>query len=310
MMSSGLNIFVVAVTVLNTVAALALLLWMRKRRGESARTTDTTGHIWDGDLKELNNPLPRWWLWLFILSVVFAVAYAALYPGLGNHRGILGWTQVKQWEQMQAQQESEAQRILARFAEHDPGELALDPAAVRIGRNLFANNCAACHGSDGRGSTGFPNLTDADWLWGGSPELIQTSIAGGRTGVMAPWGELLGERGVADTAAYVMSLSGRKTQQGNVAAGETHFRTYCVACHGDHGQGNPEVGAPNLTDNVWLHGGSPAAIRATIASGRQNEMPAQAERLGDTRVRLLAAYVLSLGETRMAQRVVDARAAR
>lgn len=302
MMGSGLAIFVVVITVLNTIAAVALLLWMRKRRGESIRTTDTTGHVWDGDLKELNNPLPRWWLWLFLLSVAFSVVYAVLYPGLGNHAGTLGWTQVKQWEEMQARQESEAQRILARFADRDPGQLAADPDAVRIGRNLFANNCAACHGSDGRGAAGFPNLTDADWLWGGSPELVQASISGGRMGVMAPWAEILGERGVDDATAYVLSLSGRKAPRGDAVAGQTHFQTYCIACHGANGQGNPDVGAPNLTDNVWLHGGSAAAIRATIAGGRQNQMPAQGDRLGDTRVRLLAAYVLSLGETRVAQR--------
>lgn len=302
MMSSGLSIFVVVLTILNTVAAVGLLLWMRKRRSESASTTDTTGHVWDGDLRELNNPLPRWWLWLFLITVVFSVGYVVLFPGLGNHPGTLGWTQVREWEQMQAQQEIAAQRILARFADRGPGELALDPDAVRIGRNLFANECAACHGADGRGSAGFPNLTDADWLWGGSPELVQASIHEGRMGVMTPWGEILGERGVDDATAFVMSLSGRKAPQGDAAAGAVHFRTYCVACHGETGAGNPDVGGPNLTDNVWLHGGSTAAIRATIDNGRQNQMPAQGERLGELRVRLLTAYVLSLGETRLAGR--------
>jgi len=241
-------------------------------------------------------------LWLFVISVIFAVIYALLYPGLGNHPGALGWTQVKQWEQMQARQESEAQRILARFAGRDPAELALEPAAVSIGRNLFANECAACHGSDGRGAVGFPNLTDADWLWGGTSEMIQTTITQGRIGVMAPWGEILGDAGVDNAAAYVMSLSGRKAPVGDPVAGETLFKTYCVACHGENGRGNHDLGAPNLTDSVWLHGGSIAAIRTTIANGRQNQMPAQGDRLGETRIRLLAAYVMSLGETRVAQR--------
>jgi len=294
--SPAVSVFIIVLTVLNTVAAVGLLVWMRKRRGESDRTSDTTGHVWDGDLREYNNPLPRWWLWLFVLSVLFAVVYVALYPGLGGIRGALGWSQVRQWEEMQAQQERQAQTILARFTGRDPLELAGDPAAVAIGRNLFANNCAACHGSDGRGATGFPNLADADWLWGGDAETVRTSIAQGRMGVMAPWQEVLGDKGVTDAAAYVMTLSGRKAGVGDAAAGAAHFATYCVACHGPDGRGNTAVGAPNLTDGIWLHGGSETRIRETIALGRQNNMPAQESRLGDTRIRLLAAYVLSLGE--------------
>ena len=295
-MSPAVSIFIIVLTVLNTVAAVWLLVWMRKRRGEAERTSDTTGHVWDGDLREYNNPLPRWWLWLFVLSVVFAVVYVALYPGLGNMRGVLGWSQVKEWQQMQAQQERQAQTILARFADREPLELAADPAAVAIGRNLFANNCAACHGSDGRGSTGFPNLTDADWLWGGDAETVRTSIAQGRMGIMAPWQEVLGDQGVGDVSAYVMTLSGRKASAGDAAVGAAQYATYCVACHGPDGRGNMAVGAPDLTDGIWLHGGSEARIRETIALGRQNNMPAQESRLGDTRIRLLAAYVLSLGE--------------
>lgn len=301
-MSDGMSWFVIILTTVNTVAAVWLLVWMRKRRSETDTTTDTTGHTWDGDLKEYNNPLPRWWLWLFILSVIFAVVYTVLYPGLGKHPGTLGWTQVNQWEAMQAKQEIEAQRILARFVDRDPAELSSDPSAIAIGRNLFANECAACHGSDGRGSTGFPNLTDADWLWGGEPELIQTSITEGRAGIMAPWIDVIGKTGVSDAAAYVMSLSGRKAPEGNPVAGETHYKTYCVACHGENGQGNHALGAPNLTDNVWLHGGSFNSIRSVIEQGRQNQMPAQGDRLGDTRIRLLTAYVISMGETRVAQR--------
>ena len=299
-MSPAVSAFIVILTVLNTVAAVGLLVWMRKRRGEAGRTTDTTGHVWDGDLREYNNPLPRWWLWLFVLSVLFAVVYVVLYPGLGNFRGILGWSQVQQFEQMQAQQERQAQTILARFSGRDPMDLASDPAAVAIGRNLFANNCAACHGSDGRGATGFPNLTDGDWLWGGDAETVLTSIAQGRMGIMAPWQEVLGDQGVDDVTAHVMSLSGRKAASGDAAAGQAQYAMYCVACHGPDGRGNMAVGAPNLTDNIWLHGGSEAKISETIALGRQNNMPAQEARLGDTRTRLLAAYVLSLSETRRA----------
>ena len=300
MMSSTMSLFVAAAAILNTVAAVALLVWMRKRRGEAPQTGTTTGHTWDGDLREYNNPLPRWWLWLFVLSVVFAIIYAVLYPALGNARGSLGWSQVAQWEQLQAEQEKTAQRVLAVYADRSSQELARDPGALAIGRNLFANNCAACHGSDGRGARGFPNLTDGDWLWGGTPETIETSIAQGRMGVMAPWGEILGPKGVDDAAAFVLSLSGRKADQGDVAAGRTHFMTYCVACHGAEGKGNQDLGAANLTDNIWLHGGTPERIRETIATGRQNVMPAHADRLGALRVKLLAAYVQSLGEVRVA----------
>lgn len=295
-MSSGVSLFIIILTVLNTVAAVWLLYWMRKGPGEASTTKDTTGHVWDGDLQELNNPLPRWWLWLFILSVIFAVGYVALYGGLGNLKGTLGWSQVKQWEALQAEQERSSQIILARFADLEVAELINDGQAIGIGRNLFANQCAACHGSDGRGSLGFPNLTDDDWLWGGDPEDIVASITQGRMGVMTPWGDVLGESGLDDAAAYVMSLSNRTAPRGKVAAGAEYYASYCAACHGDDARGVAVLGAPNLTDNIWLHGGSFEAIRATIANGRQNNMPAQ-EQLGETRIKLLAAYVLSLGES-------------
>ena len=299
-MSDGISLFIALAAILNTVAAVALLIWMRKRRGEATTTEDTTGHVWDGDLREYNNPLPRWWLWLFVLTVIFAVAYVILYPGLGNNRGTLGWTQQRQWEAMQTEQEQRTAAILAVYRDRGSAELAHDPQALAIGRNLFANNCAACHGSDGRGARGFPNLTDRDWLWGGTPEAIETTISQGRTGMMAPWSEVLGTKGVADAAAFVLSLSGRKADTGDAAEGRAQFMTYCVACHGPEGKGNQDLGAANLTDDIWLHGGTPERIRETIANGRQSVMPAHADRLGTLRVKLLAAYVQSLGEVRVA----------
>ncbi len=299
-MSDGISLFIALAAILNTVAAVALLIWMRKRRGEATTTEDTTGHVWDGDLREYNNPLPRWWLWLFVLTVIFAVAYVILYPGLGNNRGTLGWTQQRQWEAMQTEQEQRTAAILAVYRDRGSAELAHDPQALAIGRNLFANNCAACHGSDGRGARGFPNLADRDWLWGGTPEAIETTISQGRTGMMAPWSEVLGTKGVADAAAFVLSLSGRKADTGDAAAGRAQFMTYCVACHGPEGKGNQDLGAANLTDGIWLHGGTPQRIRETIANGRQSVMPAHADRLGTLRVKLLAAYVQSLGEVRVA----------
>lgn len=296
-MSSGFSIFVVVVTLLNIAAAVWLLLWMRKRRGEESSTaSDTTGHVWDGDLCEYNNPLPRWWLWLFILSVIFSLVYLVLYPGMGNARGTLGWTQQAQFEAMQAEQERKSQAMLAQFADRSPVELTRDPQALAVGRNLFANNCAACHGSDGRGAIGFPNLTDNDWLWGGEPDMIEASIRDGRQGVMAPWIDLLGPKGVDDVSAYVLSLSGRKAVSGNPATGKAQFETICVVCHGVDGTGNPALGAPNLADNIWVYGGSQVRVNESIANGRMGVMPEHGERLGEVRVKLLTAYVISMGE--------------
>jgi len=294
--SPGLSAFVIILTSLNIIGAAWLMLSMRRRRGgEPGPSAETTGHVWDGDLGELNNPLPRWWLWLFFISVGFALAYLALYPGLGSYKGWLGWTSINQHEAQQRASEAEAQQVLARFAGKPVAELRHDPAALAVGRNLFANQCAGCHGSDGRGNPGFPNLTDQDWLYGGSPEQVEATIAGGRAGVMIAWRDILGARGVEDVTAYVLSLSGRALPSGKVASGAALFAANCAACHGADGRGNQALGAPNLTDQVWLYGGSVEAVRTSIAAGRQGQMPAQLERLGPQRVKLLAAYVLSLG---------------
>jgi cytochrome c oxidase cbb3-type subunit 3 len=245
-------------------------------------------------LREYNNPLPRWWLWLFVITVLFGIGYLVLYPGLGTFGGTLGWSQLKQHSAESAANEARISATLAPFAGRTPVDLSNDRVALGIGRNLFANNCAACHGADGRGAPGFPNLADGDWLWGGTPERIIESISAGRNGVMAPWGEVLGPSGVEDMVAYVMSLSGRSLPAGNAANGRAKFGEICIACHGADGRGNQDLGAPNLTDGIWLHGGSIASLRQTIAQGRQNAMPAHLEQLGDVRVNLLAAYVLSL----------------
>jgi cytochrome c oxidase cbb3-type subunit 3 len=191
--------------------------------------------------------------------------------------------------------------MLAQFAGKTPVELMQDPRAITVGRNLFANNCAACHGSDGRGAPGFPNITDADWLWGGEPETIEATIREGRNGIMTPWIDVIGPKGVDDVVAYVMSLSGRQANGGDAAAGKTQFEAICAACHGVDGKGNHALGAPNLTDNVWLHGGSQATIRETVTKGRNGVMPAHGDRMGEARVKLLTAYVLSMGEQRVAQ---------
>jgi cytochrome c oxidase cbb3-type subunit 3 len=201
---------------------------------------------------------------------------------------------VAQYESQSRQAEALLARTFAPYEHASLQTLAQDPGALRVGRNLFLNNCAGCHGSDARGAPGFPNLTDADWLWGGTPDTVLASIRGGRTGVMPAWETVLGGEGVENMLTYVMSLSGRKLPAGDAEAGKQKFAEICAACHGIDGKGNPLLGAPNLTDSTWLHGGALATIRETIARGRQGQMPAHEERLGETRTKLLAAYVLSL----------------
>ena len=267
------------------------------RSGESAAGPDTTGHVWDGDLREYNNPLPRWWLWLFVLSAVFMVVYLVLYPGMGSWQGTLGWTSTAQHAELQKRLEADAQKVLAPFAGQSIEQLRASPAALAVGRNLFNDNCILCHGSDARGAPGFPNLTDNDWLWGGSPETIEATIANGRTGVMTGWQQVLGgERASRTCWPTCCRCPAAACRRGMSRTARHLFTTNCVACHGENGQGNQTLGAPNLTDNIWLYGGSVAAVRETIAKGRQGQMPAQLERLGELRVRLLAAYVLSLGD--------------
>jgi cytochrome c oxidase cbb3-type subunit 3 len=297
--SKGWSLYVAVISIANIVAMLWLLWWMRRGRDDPGRAgPETTGHTWDGDLREYNNPLPRWWLWLFILSIVFGVAYLVAYPGLGNYAGVLGWSSRAQHAEQAAASEALIQQTLAPFRDRTVEALAADPAALRVGRNLFVNNCVQCHGSDGRGAPGFPNLTDSDWLWGSAPETIVATITLGRTAVMAPWKNVLGERGVEDVLAYVLSLSGRSAAAGDLANGKQKFGEICAACHGAGGRGNQQLGAPNLTDNVWLYGGTVTAIRETVSNGRQGVMPAQGERLGPVRIKLLAAYVESLNQTR------------
>ena len=295
-MSATASILVTLAVLVNIAALMWLLAGLRRKRGESSSTTETTGHVWDGDLRELNNPLPRWWLWLFVLTTVFGLAYLVVYPGLGNFAGTLGWSS----QQQLAQQSAEADKLLARtfkpYENQSVIALAANPEALRIGRNLFVNNCAACHGSDGRGAPGFPNLTDRDWLWGGTPEMIVQSISVGRSSTMPAWRSALGgDSGVEDVLRYVMSLSGRDLPAGDLESGRAKFATICSACHGADGRGNPLLGAPNLTDQIWLNGGSVISVRTSIANGRHAEMPAHLARLGATRVNLLAAYVVSLG---------------
>ena len=266
-------------------------------RGSSKSETETgvpTGHVWDENLEELNNPLPRWWLILFYITIVFSIGYLILYPGMGSFKGILGWSEVGEYEQEVADAEAEFGPIFAQFEKTPIPELASDPAAMKAGERLYVNYCAVCHGSDARGATGFPNLRDNDWLYGGSPEMIMMSIMSGRVGAMPAWGDSLGEEGVNEVATYVMSLAGRDVDTSLADAGKAKYDMFCVGCHMPDGTGNQALGAPNLTNNIWLYGGSPRAIKETLAKGRNGKMPAHSEFLGSAKSHILAAYVYSL----------------
>jgi len=298
-MTSGWSLFVVLVTILNILACVWLLRWTSKPRapGEKIGGGADTGHVWDTDLREYNNPLPRWWLWVFYITVAFGLVYLVLYPGLGNFKGIKGWSQAAQYDQEKAAAEAKASTYYAQFAGMTVAQLAADPKAMATARNLFQVNCAQCHGSDGGGAKGFPNLTDKNWQWGGDPDTVVQTITAGRIAAMPPWGPVLGLAGVDSVIAYVQQISGQPSDAALAAAGKTVFETNCVACHGADGKGNPLVGAPNLTDDIWLYGGDSATLHETITNGRNGQMPAFGERLGAERVRLLAAYAIHLSES-------------
>lgn len=297
-MSTNWSWYIIILTVINILACLWLIRWNSKRRIGEAKEGDTTGHTWDGDLQEFNNPLPRWWLWMFYLTIVFAAGYLIIYPGLGKYTGTAKWSEVGQYNaEMQAAHEKYGP-IFAAYAKTSIPELAANPKAMETGKRLFLTYCSVCHGSDAGGAPGFPNLTDKDWLYGGDPKLIQTTILDGRNGMMPPMGAGLPKEQVDDLVAYVLSLSGREPESSpKVQAGKTLFQAMCVACHGPDGKGNQAIGSANLTDKIWLYGGSPGAIRQTIVQGRNGVMPAHRTLLGEEKVHLLAAYVYSLSHT-------------
>nr|WP_314900471.1 cytochrome-c oxidase, cbb3-type subunit III [uncultured Deefgea sp.] len=272
---------------------LATQMKVKLKKGEKAQVT---GHVWDGDLEEYNNPLPGWWVGMFILTIVFALGYLALYPGLVAFGNLKNWSAVGQYKAEVAKSDQKTDVLYASYMAMPIPEAAKSPEAIAMGKNLFQTYCVQCHGSDARGAKGFPNLTDGDWLYGGTPEKIKETLNVGRHGQMPAFGAAFGDEKVRDVANYVMKLSGNPAHN-NVRAerGAATFAQVCVACHGTDGKGNKDIGAPNLTDNIWLYGsGSEAVISETIINGRDNVMPAWKEFLGDGKVHLLAAYVFSL----------------
>jgi cytochrome c oxidase cbb3-type subunit III len=295
-MTTGWSLFVIILTIANILACLWLLRWTSKPRTASEKIGGgaDTGHVWDKDLREYNNPLPKWWLWLFYITVVFGLLYLAFYPGLGNFAGIGGWTQAGQYERERAAVEARAATLLAPLAALPVAELVNNEQAMSTAHNLFQQNCAQCHGSDGGGAMGFPNLRDADWQWGSDADSVVATIAGGRVAAMPPWSAVIGEPGVEDVVAYVQTLGGQQADATKAAAGQVHFQTLCAACHGMDGKGNPLLGAPDLTDGTWLYGGDAATLKQTLMNGRNGQMPAWGDKLGEQRIKLLAAYVTKL----------------
>jgi cytochrome c oxidase cbb3-type subunit III len=296
---SGWAIFVAAGTIVSLVACLILLVIASRR--QVMADDNTTGHVWDADLKEMNNPLPRWWMWLFVITVVFAAVYLAFYPGLGSNVGTLKWSSQGQYEAEQAKARATMAPLYASFVAMPAEELVKVTQAMETGQRLYLNNCAACHGSDGRGSKGFPNLTDSDWLGDSTLDAIKKTIVEGRVGMMPPMGAAVGTSDdVRNLANYVLSLSGSGHSDVAAQLGKSKFGT-CAACHGADGKGNKALGAPNLTDRVWLHGGGEQAVIAMIVGGKNNVMPSQAKLMTPEQIHVLGAYVWGLSQaTRVA----------
>jgi cytochrome c oxidase cbb3-type subunit III len=287
-------IYVAGITIVSILACLLLLILTGKSKGMSA-SDNTTGHVWDGDLREMNNPLPRWWAWLFVITIIFAFVYLALYPGLGTYGGKLGWTSVGQHQAEVDKGNAEVAPLYAKFSAMKPEDVAKDPQAMAIGERLFMNTCAQCHGSDAHGNKGIPNLTDNFWLGAGTPEYIKTTITNGRTGMMPPMAAAVGTADdVKNLAQYVLSLSGSPHDSVRAGLGKEKF-VVCAACHGPDGKGMKALGSGNLTDqNVWLHGRGEANVLAMVNNGKTNVMPAQADKFTEAQIHVLASYVWGL----------------
>jgi cytochrome c oxidase cbb3-type subunit III len=284
------SVYVAGFTVVSILACL-LLLWVTARKQPAPQADNTTGHVWDGDLREANNPMPRWWMWLFVITIVFGLLYLVAYPGLGSYPGELAWTTRGEYTSEVERANKDLAPLYAQFTAKKIEDLAGDPNAMAVGERLFMNNCAQCHGSDARGGKGFPNLTDGDWLHGGTPDKITETITKGRRGQMPPMAAAIGTPDdVKNVANYVLSLSKSPHDSVRAQLGKAKF-TACAACHGIDGKGNQALGSANLTDDVWLHGWGEQAIINMVNNGKLNEMPAQEGKLTEAQIHVLAAYV-------------------
>jgi cytochrome c oxidase cbb3-type subunit III len=287
------SVYVAGITVVGIIACFVMLI-VTARKKVVSDSDNTTGHVWDEDLRELNNPMPRWWVWMFVITLVFGLLYLLAYPGLGAYAGKMQWSQVGAYEAEVEKAKAELEPLYARFTAMSTEDVAKDNQAMAIGERLFMNNCAQCHGSDARGSKSFPNLTDSDWLHGGAPDNIKQTITQGRMAMMPPQAEVVGSADdVRNLANYVLSLSGSPHDSLKASLGKSKF-TACAACHGMDGKGNTMLGAPNLTDDIWLHGWGEQAIVDIITNGKMNEMPAQDKKLTPAQIDVLTAYVWGL----------------
>lgn len=292
-MASVWSYWIIILTTITIVGITWILFANRKREQQSE--DKTTGHVADG-IEEYDNPLPAWWFYMFALTIVWGIGYLIIYPGMGNFAGVLGWSQVGQYNEEVAAADARYREVRDRYLALPVAEIADDPAVRKMGQRIFANNCAQCHGSDAKGAYGFPNLTDDDWIYGGDPEAIKATLINGRQAVMPAWQSILGDKGIADVTQYVLSLNGRDTDAAMAAAGETSFKTYCAACHGADGKGNTALGAPNLTNGIWLYGGSAEQIAHTLRVGRNGMMPAFKDTLSEDKIHILSAYVYGLNK--------------
>jgi len=294
------SVYVAGITIIS-IAACALLLWFTGKAKAMTASDNTTGHVWDGDLREMNNPLPRWWVGLFIITIVFAAVYLYLYPGLGGSAGSTGWTSQGQYDAEVAKGNAEVAPLYAKFAAMQVEDISKDPQAHAIGERLFMNNCSQCHGSDAHGSKDFPNLTSGHWMWGGTPDKLIETITGGRKGQMPTMAAAVGtSEDVKNVANYVLSLSNNPHDSVRAELGKAKF-VVCAACHGPEAKGNPAIGAPNLTDGIWSCGFNEAGIINQVTNGRARVMPAQGGRLSEAQIRVLVAYVWGLSNNAAAK---------
>ena len=287
------NWFIIVLVVISFIGLFWLIIWMSGGRPTGDKV-ETMGHVWDDNLEELNNPLPKWWLNLFYITIFFGIAYLVLFPGMGTFQGVLGWSSKGQYDAEMASAAEQYDPLYEQYVNQPIPEIATNEEALDIGKRLYATYCTTCHGADARGVRGFPNLRDHDWLWGGAPEQIRASITQGRSGLMPAWNQLLETEQIFNVSQYVRSMSGKPIDPVVADAGKQVYNTNCAICHGANGEGNQLMGAPNLADNIWLYGGTQKQIIETINNGRNGKMPAHGEFLGEAKVHLLANYIYSL----------------
>ncbi len=287
--------YVAIPTVLGLVFCV-ILIWANSSSRDISDKEETMGHVWDEDLEEYNNPLPKWWLNMFYITLIFGAVYLVLFPGLGTFAGALGWSSKARYDKEVSQAEASFAPLYQAYLETPIDQLSQNGDAMGTARRIYSTNCATCHGSDARGATGFPNLRDHSWLYGGEEAAIKTTLNNGRKAAMPSWITVLGETGVDEVSEYVYSLTREPVNPQYVESGKQKFQTMCAACHGQDAKGNPALGAPNLTDNIWLYGGSLGAIKESLIKGRNGIMPAFDEHLNDSQIHLLVAYLNSISD--------------